>query len=70
MSIKKFYNIARKKLYPLNRSLTGQGVRDTLNIVDRAYIIHNGEIMKSGAPKEIAQDKNVRQVYLGSKFRF
>ena len=50
--------------------VTDHNVRDTLNIVDRAYIIHNGEIMKSGAPKEIAQDKNVRQVYLGSKFRF
>ena len=43
---------------------------DTLNIVERAYIIHNGEIMKSGTPKEIAQDRNVKQVYLGSKFKF
>ena len=50
--------------------ITDHNVRDTLNIVERAYIIHNGEIMKSGTPKEIAQDKNVRQVYLGSKFRF
>ena len=50
--------------------VTDHNVRDTLNIVERAYIIHNGEIMKSGTPKEIAQDKNVRQVYLGSKFRF
>ena len=50
--------------------VTDHNVRDTLNIVERAYIIHNGEIMKSGTPKEIAQDKSVRQVYLGSKFRF
>ena len=50
--------------------VTDHNVRDTLNIVERAYIIHNGEIMKSGTPKEISQDKNVRQVYLGSKFRF
>ena len=50
--------------------VTDHNVRDTLNIVERAYIIHNGEIMKSGKPKEIAQDKNVKQVYLGSKFRF
>ena len=50
--------------------VTDHNVRDTLNIVERAYIIHNGEIMKSGTPKEIAQDKNVKQVYLGSKFRF
>ncbi len=50
--------------------VTDHNVRDTLNIVERAYIIHNGEIMKSGKPKEIAQDKNVRQVYLGSNFNF
>ena len=50
--------------------VTDHNVRDTLNIVERAYIIHNGEIMKSGKPKEIAQDKNVKQVYLGSKFKF
>ena len=50
--------------------VTDHNVRDTLNIVERAYIIHNGEILKSGSPKEIAQDTNVKQVYLGSKFRF
>ncbi len=50
--------------------VTDHNVRDTLNIVERAYIIHNGEIMKSGTPKEITQDKNVRQVYLGSRFKF
>ena len=50
--------------------VTDHNVRDTLNIVERAYIIHNGEIIKSGKPKEIAQDRNVKQVYLGSKFRF
>ena len=48
--------------------VTDHNVRDTWNIVERAYIIHNGEIMKSGKPKEIAQDKNVRQVYLGANF--
>ena len=50
--------------------ITDHNVRDTLNIVERAYIIHNGQIMKSGTPKEITKDKNVRQVYLGSKFKF
>ena len=50
--------------------VTDHNVRETLNIVERAYIIHNGEIMKSGTPKEIAQDRNVKQVYLGSKFKF
>ena len=50
--------------------VTDHNVRDTLNIVERAYIIHNGEIMKTGTPKEIAQDRNVKQVYLGTKFKF
>ena len=49
--------------------VTDHNVRDTLNIVDRAYIMHNGEIIKTGTPQEITQDKNVKQVYLGSKFK-
>ena len=34
-----------------------------------SHIIHNGEIIKTGTPQEITQDKNVKQVYLGSKFK-
>ena len=49
--------------------VTDHNVRDTLGLVDRAYIIHNGEIIKTGTPQEITQDKNVKQVYLGSKFK-
>lgn len=49
--------------------VTDHNVRDTLDLVDRAYIIHNGEIIKTGTPQEITQDKNVKQVYLGSKFK-
>ena len=50
--------------------ITDHNVRDTLNIVDRAYIIHNGKIIKDGNPKEITRDKDVKQVYLGQKFKF
>ena len=50
--------------------VTDHNVRDTLEIVDRAYIIHNGIILKDGKPKDIIQDKNVKQVYLGNKFKF
>ncbi len=50
--------------------VTDHNVRDTLNIVDRAYIIHGGQILKSGTPKEITQDKYVKQLYLGKKFKF
>ena len=61
---------AKSKKKNVGVLVTDHNVRDTLNIVERAYIIHNGEIMKSGTPKEIAQDKNVRQVYLGAEFKF
>ena len=50
--------------------VTDHNVRDTLDIVDRAYIIHNGIILKDGKPKEIIEDRNVKQVYLGNKFKF
>ncbi len=50
--------------------ITDHNVRDTLKIVDKAYIMHDGKILKSGSPKEIIQDNIVRQVYLGKKFRF
>ena len=43
--------------------VTDHNVRDTLDIVDRAYIIHNGIILKDGKPKDIIQDKNVKQVF-------
>jgi lipopolysaccharide export system ATP-binding protein len=48
--------------------ITDHNVRETLNIVDRAYIIHEGKILKEGSPKEIIQDPLVRQVYLGEQF--
>ncbi|MEC8100023.1 MAG: LPS export ABC transporter ATP-binding protein [Pseudomonadota bacterium] len=50
--------------------ITDHNVRDTLKIVDKAYIIHDGKILKSGTPNEIIQDKNVKQVYLGQQFRY
>ena len=50
--------------------ITDHNVRDTLKIVDKAYIIHNGNIIKSGKPKEVVLDKSVRKVYLGDGFKF
>ena len=49
--------------------ITDHNVRDTLKVVDTAYIIHDGKILKSGSPKEIVADSSVKQVYLGKKFR-
>lgn len=48
--------------------ITDHNVRDTLSIVDRAYIIAEGKILKEGTPKEIVNDKEVKRIYLGETF--
>jgi lipopolysaccharide export system ATP-binding protein len=49
--------------------ITDHNVRETLSICDRAYIIKDGAILKLGTPEEIADDPEVRAVYLGKNFR-
>lgn len=49
--------------------ITDHNVRETLEIVDRAYILHDGTVMMSGTPDEVVRDENVRRVYLGKNFR-
>lgn len=49
--------------------ITDHNVRETLQIVDRAYILHDGKILMSGTADEVVKDKNVRRVYLGQSFR-
>lgn len=49
--------------------ITDHNVRETLEIVDRAYILHDGVVLMSGTPAEIIEDDNVRRVYLGDSFR-
>jgi lipopolysaccharide export system ATP-binding protein len=49
--------------------ITDHNVRETLEIVDRAYILHDGTIIKSGTPDEVVRDADVRRVYLGQSFR-
>ena len=49
--------------------ITDHNVRDTLTIVDRAYILHDGHILMSGTTDEVVEDENVRRVYLGQGFR-
>ena len=46
-----------------------QNVRETLEIVDRAYILHDGQVLMSGTPQDVVQNENVRRVYLGENFR-
>ncbi len=49
--------------------ITDHNVRETLEIVDRAYILHNGTVLMAGTPEEVVGDENVRRVYLGESFR-
>jgi len=49
--------------------ITDHNVRETLEIVDRAYILHDGKVLMSGTTEEVVQDENVRRVYLGQSFR-
>ena len=49
--------------------ITDHNVQETLQIVDRAYILHDGKVLMSGTTEEVIKDKNVRRVYLGNSFR-
>jgi lipopolysaccharide export system ATP-binding protein len=49
--------------------ITDHNVRETLRITDRAYIVNEGVIFRSGTPETLAADEEVRRVYLGSDFR-
>jgi lipopolysaccharide export system ATP-binding protein len=48
--------------------ITDHNVRETLDIVDRAYILHNGQVLMEGSPEEIISHQDVRRVYLGERF--
>ena len=48
--------------------ITDHNVRDALDVIDRAYILHDGRVLKEGTPAEIVNDRDVRRVYLGEKF--
>lgn len=49
--------------------ITDHNVRETLRITDRAYIVHDGTIFRSGTPDSLAADEDVRRIYLGADFR-
>ncbi len=49
--------------------ITDHNVRETLRITDRAYIVHDGAIFRSGTPAELANDEDVKRIYLGTDFR-
>src|SRR3989339_303476 len=49
--------------------ITDHNVHETLSIVDRAYILINGQIFKEGTANQLAEDQDVRKLYLGEKFK-
>ncbi len=49
--------------------ITDHNVRETLEIVDRAYILHDGQVLMSGTPEDVVENENVRRVYLGDNFK-
>jgi lipopolysaccharide export system ATP-binding protein len=48
--------------------ITDHNVRETLGIVDRAYILHDGHVLMEGSPSDIVSHEDVRRVYLGERF--
>ena len=61
--------VARLKAKGLGILITDHNVRETLSITDRAYIICEGEMLKSGTSEYLANDQEARKIYLGEKFR-
>ena len=49
--------------------ITDHNVRETLKITDRAYIVHDGAVFRSGTPGNLANDEEVKRIYLGADFR-
>ncbi len=60
--------IAYLKTKNIGVLITDHNVRDTLGIVDRAYILHDGKVLMEGAPEDIVAHDDVRKVYLGEGF--
>jgi len=60
--------IAQLKQRGIGVLITDHNVRETLQIVDRAYIIHEGKILLAGTAAELAADERAREVYLGQRF--
>jgi len=61
--------VAELKSRGIGVLITDHNVRETLEIVDRAYILHDGKVLMSGTAQEVVEDENVRRVYLGQSFR-
>ncbi len=61
--------VAKLKEKNIGILITDHNVHETLNITDRAYLLFEGSILKAGTAQELADDEQVRRVYLGSNFK-
>jgi len=61
-------NIRRLKERGLGILITDHNVRETLKLVDRAYLIHKGEVVYEGAAEQLVNDPKAREIYLGPEF--
>jgi lipopolysaccharide export system ATP-binding protein len=66
LEIQKIINHLKSK--QIGVLITDHNVRETLQVTDRAYIINNGSIFRSGTPEELGNDSEVKRVYLGEHF--
>ena len=60
--------IARLREKGIGVLITDHNVRETLQIVDRAYLIYEGQVLVSGTARELASDERAREIYLGDRF--
>ena len=61
--------ISNLKMRNIGLLITDHNVRETLAITDRSYILTEGRILTSGTPRELAENEEVRSIYLGDRFR-
>lgn len=62
--------VAKLKTKNIGILITDHNVQETLSITDRAYLLHEGSILRSGLPEDLANDETVRRVYLGQNFTY
>jgi lipopolysaccharide export system ATP-binding protein len=60
--------VAKLKYRNIGILITDHNVQETLSITDRAYLLFEGKILKAGTAEELAEDEQVRKVYLGQNF--
>lgn len=60
--------VAKLKYRNIGILITDHNVDETLSITDRAYLLFEGRILKAGTPQELADDEQVRRLYLGKNF--